>query len=511
MTEKKNNSVRDNLRRTLVSAAIFVAASGLGYFFRYISFPDTNIVVVYLLAVLMTAWLARSFIYGFIASLLATFLFNYFFAEPIFTFSVNDPNYIITFITMTVTALITSTLTSHAKRSATEAREKETETKAIYNLTNHLTDAKGIHDIAGIAAFAISECFMCNAACLCFSEGNIPENTYIQQTLGGEQIRREVADIEEMKHHVEGLRTGFDVGPEFTDWPIYGRESILGVIRIPNDRARNMNEAQMRLLRSMIESAALAMDRFRSVEQRINSREETEKERYRANLLRAISHDIRTPLSGMIGTTEMLMDMTAPGDPRYELVKGVQRDADWLHSLVENILNLTRLQDGKLSVNKQNEAVEEVIGEAISHFATRAPEYEISVTVPDELLLVPMDAKLIEQVIINLLDNAIKHTRPDREIGIIAEPSENASMVRFTVRDSGTGVREEDLPNIFMMFYTSHTEHADARHGMGLGLAICETIVRAHGGGIEARNREDGTGAEFIFTLPMETGTDEKA
>ena len=511
MTTQKRSAHDSTLRRIVVTVVIFLAASGLGYLFRSIKFPDTNIVVVYLLAVLMTAWLAQSFIFGFIASLLATFLFNYFFAEPIFTFSVNDPNYIITFVTMTVTALITSTLTSHAHRSATEAKEKEAETKAVYNLTNHLTDAKGIHDIAGVAASAISECFHCNAACLCFNEDNMPENTFVQQVPGGEQVRREVPDIDEMKHHIESLRTGFDVGIEFTDWPIYGRESILGVIRIPNDTAKSMDETQMRLLRSMIESVALAMDRFRSVEQRIKSREEIEKERYRANLLRAISHDIRTPLSGMIGTTEMLMDMTESGDPRYELVQGIWKDADWLHSLVENILNLTRLQDGNLAVNKQKEAVEEVIGGAISHIAVRAPDHEISVNVPDELLLVPMDAKLIEQVIINLLDNAVKHTKPEREISVIAELCENKDMVQFTVRDRGTGIRKKDLPHIFRIFYISHEKYTDYKPGMGLGLAICETIVKAHGGSIKAHNRKDGPGAEFIFVLPMEDSIIEQA
>lgn len=505
MTEQKNS-----LRRLLLTTVIFLAASGIGYVFRYIGFPDTNIVVVYILAVLMTAWLARSFAFGLIASILATFLFNYFFAEPIFTFSVSDPNYIVTLVIMTITALITSTLTSHAQRSAAAALEKEAETKAIYNLTNHLTDAKDIHDIAGIAVSAISRCFGCSAACLCFDENNMPENTFIQQISDNEQVRREVMDIDEMKHHIESFRTGFDIGAEFTDWPVYGRESILGVIRIPNDKARNMNDAQMRLLRSMIESTALAMDRFRSAEQRIKSREEIVKERYRANLLRAISHDIRTPLSGMIGTAEMLMDMTAPDDLRYELVQSIQKDADWLHSLVENILNLTRLQDGKVCITKQWEAVEEVIGGAVSRIAARAPEYEISVEMPDELLLVPMDAKLIEQVLINLLDNAVKHAKPKDEIGIVVALCENTNTVRFTVRDSGVGIREKDLPNIFQVFYTSNPEYADTRRGMGLGLAICETIVKAHGGNIEAHNRADGPGAEFVFTLPMEDQTDEQ-
>jgi len=174
--------------------------------------------------------------------------------------------------------------------------------------------------------------------------------------------------------------------------------------------------------------------------------------------------------------------------------------------LVENILNLTRLQDGRLSIKKQPEAVEEVIGEAVGHIVKRTPIYEISVSVPDELLLVPMDAKLIIQVIINLLDNAFKHTKPEKKIGIIVELNKNTNMAEFTVRDSGSGIRQEDLPNIFEVFYTSHSNHADTRHGIGLGLAICDSIVRAHGGNIAARNRSDGAGAEFIFTLPMEDG-----
>ena len=505
-----NNAYRRTTWRTVIALAIFIIASGIGYIFRYIHFPDTNIVVVYLLAVLMTAWLAQSFVFGFISSVLATFLFNYFFAEPVFTFSVNDPNYIVTFIIMTITALITGALTSHAKRSAVDAREKEAETKAIYNLTNRLTDAKDMHDIASIAAFAIGECFSCNSACLCFNENNMPENSYIQQISGGKQVRREVPDIDDMKHRIDSLRTGFDIGEEFTDWPIYGRESILGVIRIPNDKANSMNDLQMGLLRSMIESTALAMDRFRSVEQRMKSREEIVKERYRANLLRSISHDIRTPLSGMMGTAEMLLDMTEKDDPRRELVRGIQNSADWLHSLVENILNLTRLQDGKLSISKQHEAVEEVIGGAVAHVSSHAPEYEIAVEMPDELLLVPMDAKLIEQVLINLLDNAVKHTDPKKEICIVVELNDDTHMVKFTVRDSGTGLRQNDLSVIFESFYTSTVENTDTKRGMGLGLAICETIVKAHGGSIEAHNRADGAGAEFTFMLPMEDNPDEE-
>ncbi|MDF2520374.1 MAG: integral rane sensor signal transduction histidine kinase [Clostridia bacterium] len=509
MSERNIRKIQHYIFRAFLMTVLLMIASSLGYLFRLIGFPETNIVIVYLLAVLMTAWLTRGFIFGILASVIATFAFNYFFTEPYFTFSVNDPSYIITFVIMTITAIITSTLTSHVKQSALSAREKEAETKAVYNLTSRLTDAKDMHDIAGIAVNTISDCFLCKAAILCFDENGMPEISFLQQVSSGKQIHRKAEDTIELKHRIEGLRTSYDTGAEFYDWPIYGRESILGIIRMPKERAQVMSEAQIRILHSMIESVAMAMDRFRSSEQRIKAREEAVQERYRSTLLQAISHDLRTPLSGIMGTSEMLMDMTKTDDPRYSLVEGIYEDADWLHALVENILNLTRLQEGKLVLDKQMEAVEEVIGSAVERIALRSPKHEITVSAPDELLLVPMDAKLIEQVLVNLLDNAVKHTSPEGEISVSVAKSEKIHSAVFAVRDRGSGIAADDLPHVFEMFYTSHVKRVDAKNGIGLGLAICDAIIKAHGGAIEARNRTDGQGAEFVFTLPLEVENNE--
>ena len=497
----KESKMRDNITHLLMMIAIFVAASALGFIFRYVNFPDTNVVVVYLLAVLIIARLTHSFVFGFAASVLATFAYNYFFADPYFTFSVSDQSYITTFITMTITALVTSTLTLHAQQSEMVARQKESETKSIYELANRLPDAKDMRDIASLSVSNISECFSCEAACLCFDEAGLPEPVFVQQAGKEEKIMREVGDAEEIKRRVDWLRTDYNIGEEFCDWPILGRESILGLIRIPINRMQTMTDAQTRLLRAMIESIALAMDRFRSSEQRIALREETEHERYRANLLRAISHDLRTPLSAIIGTSEMLKGMTEGDDPRHSLMDDIYSEANWLHSLVENILNLTRLRDGRLMLKKQAEAVEEIIDGAVYRITQRSPEYKVVVNIPDEPLFVPMDAKLIEQVFINLLDNAVSHSTRGSEIQIIAVPE--GQVVKFTVRDEGTGIKETDLAHLFQMFYTTRANHSDSGHGIGLGLAICDTIIKAHGGDITAQNRKDGNGAEFVFTLPV--------
>jgi two-component system sensor histidine kinase KdpD len=231
--------------------------------------------------------------------------------------------------------------------------------------------------------------------------------------------------------------------------------------------------------------------------------EESEKERYRANLLRSISHDIRTPLSAIIGTAEMLESETEPDDGRRGLIQSIRTEADWLRSLVENILNLTRLQSDSPILLKQPEAAEEVVGGAIRRISGRSSGHRIDVDMPEELLFVPMDAKLIEQVLINLLDNAVRHTAPGDGISVVVKNDDGEA--EFSVLDEGEGIDEAYLPDIFQMFYTTPAcvSHADAGHGIGLGLAICKTIVEAHGGNIIARNRADRKGAEFLFTLPM--------
>lgn len=504
MVKDQKNKLTEITRYTLVVLICAATATSIGWLFRYWSFPETNIVVVYILSVVLAARFTKGYTYGLAATVIATCAFNYFFTAPYLTLSVNDPTYFITFAIMTLTSVVTSTLTSKVKHNALEAQEKEAEASALYRLTNHLTDAADISDIASIAVRTISDIMDCRAACLCFDESGQPEQSFIQQKSADEQAHRSVDDGTEIRHRIENLRTAYDMGPEFYDWPIYGRDTILGVLRIPKDTAVKMSEAQMRLLRSMIESTAMAMDRYRSAQERVKSKQAIEQERYRGNLLRAISHDLRTPLSGIMGTSEMLMGMTDKSDSRYKLAGDIYKDADWLHSLVENILSLTRFQVGKPILNKQMEAVEEVISVAVAAITKRAPEREIIVQIPDDVLLIPMDAKLIEQVLVNLLDNAVKHTPVENEIKISVHENQEKKLAEFTVADRGSGIVAADLPHVFQMFYTTHGKEPDAQRGIGLGLAICKSIIAAHGGMITAQNRSGGIGAEFVFTLPME-------
>ena len=333
---------------------ILLAATGVGYAFQKLHMQETNIVLVYVLAVLFIAWCTNSFIWGILASFIGTTIFNFFFTQPVFTFSVYDKDYFFTFFCMIVVAVFSATLTLKTKK-------------------------------------------------------------YIAQ--------------------------------------VY------------------------------------------------KERKQVEQEQYRANLLRSISHDLRTPLTGIMGTSEMIMDMSEDQDPRKALAKDIYQDADWLHELVENILGLTRLQDGQVTIKRDVEALEEILGSAVSRVEKSHPDHVINIQLPEEYIEIMADARLLVQVFVNLLDNAVKHTPPDGEIEVKVNliPEHKAEIL---VLDTGEGISDEDLPHIFELFYTSVKKEADAKHGIGLGLPVSKLVVEAHGGTISATKRENG-GAEFRVILPV--------
>ena len=494
------NRVAGFMKDLAVTVLLLTLATAVGGILFRLESHNSNVVTVYLLAVLLTARLTKGYLPGLAAAALSFVLFNWFFTDPYYSLKISDPSNIVTIIIMTITAIITSALTSKVKQSAAEAREKEAESNALYQLTNHLTDAENCDAIAEITVRTVSTILSCRASCILYDEESQPVPTFIHQREDGTIVHRELDGAQELRKRMETLHASVDRGPEFYDFPIYGRTALLAVLRIPREVGEDLSEAQNRMIHSILENTALAMERFRSLQAQARSREETTQERYRGNLLRAISHDLRTPLSGIMGTSEMLMGMTEEEDPRFGMAKDIYQDADWLHGLVENILNLTKFQDGRLQLHKEPEAVEEVIGAALAVIEKRMPDRHIDVTIPENVLLVPMDARLITQVLVNLLDNAGKHTPAGGSIDITV--TEEPDAVRWSVSDRGSGISPNDLPHIFQMFYTTRNQPADAHPGVGLGLAICESIVQAHGGTISARNREGG-GACFTFTIPL--------
>ena len=236
------------------------------------------------------------------------------------------------------------------------------------------------------------------------------------------------------------------------------------------------------------------------IKQQEQFRMESEREKMRANLLRSVSHDIRTPLTSIIGSTSAILETPDLSlEQQHQLLEDVRDDAQWLVRVVENLLSITRMGEDT-RITKQSEAAEEVLGEVARKFRKHYPGVKISVAVPDELLIVPMDAILIEQVMTNLLENAVRHGKNTTHIALsVHQEGENAA---FAVQDNGGGIPPKLLPVLFSgTLRHSDTPTGDGKRNMGLGLSVCNAIVRAHGGTMHAQNKDGG--AEFIFCLPM--------
>ena len=231
---------------------------------------------------------------------------------------------------------------------------------------------------------------------------------------------------------------------------------------------------------------------------------DSEREKMRANLLRAVSHDLRTPLTTIYGSSSMLLedfDRYTPGDQK-NLLRGIRDDAQWLVGMVENLLSVTRLDNGDLRLNKTDTVLEELIDSVLVKFRKRCPGQSVEVTIPEDFVSIPMDAVLIGQVLTNLLENAVIHAVGMTCLELQVRTEDHKAL--FTVRDNGCGIPEDRLSDLFTGYLGSSDRQGDAaRRNMGIGLSVCSSIIRAHGGRIRARNLSSG-GAEFTFTLDLE-------
>lgn len=228
---------------------------------------------------------------------------------------------------------------------------------------------------------------------------------------------------------------------------------------------------------------------------------QTNSDRIRANLLRAVSHDLRTPLASIMGNSLILLENenNLNSDEKNRIISYIHEDSSWLSNMTENLLAVARIRDDDFAITSRDEIVEEVVGEALQKMERRHPGCIIQVRIPDDIIMLSMDAILIEQVIINLLENALQHSSSDKPVNLLVESTSREAV--FTIRDYGQGIPEEMLDTLFDGAACTIAHTADSRKGNGIGLAICKTIIDAHHGSIVGRNHDKG--AEFIFTLPQ--------
>ena len=470
--------------------------------FPYFAF--SNLIMVYLLGVIVVA--TR---YGrgpsLLASLLSVGAFDFFFVPPYFTFAVSDTQYFITFSVMLIVAVVISGLATRIRDQAVSARERERRMAALYAMSRELASTRGVQGLLAVAIRHITEVFRARVAVLLpDASGRLGEGVAVGAEFTMESS--EVAVSQWVYEHGQVAGQGTDTLPGAAGLyvPLLGSRGTVGVMGLrPNDPRSLQAPEQLHQLETFASQTALAIERARLAEETEQAQVRAETERLRNSLLSSVSHDLRTPLASITGAASTLIENEARLDAatRHDLLEALHEEADRLNRLVQNLLEMTRLEAGALVPHTAWHSVEEVVGAALGRFGKSLAERPVTTRIPAELPLVPMDDVLIEQVLINLIDNAIKYTPPGTPIEVSAEETAGAVMVEVADRGPGLPPGEERL--IFEKFH--RTDPAPSVRGAGLGLAICEGIIQAHGGRIWAENRPGG-GVALRFALPLKDG-----
>lgn len=501
---------RRSILRNMIFVILFPAlATAIGLWFHDSHFPNSTIVIVFLLSTLLTSSLCSGYAYGIVSVILEICLYNYFFCPPYYQFDIGSASYSLTLTILAVALILTSCLTSRSKIAMEQAQEREKIANTLFEFTNRLASATNIQDAARTTIDTVSEKFGCDAGFLFFSENGIPEDTYLVRDSSGLYIRRTTTGDRTFDEYRSHTDASYIVGNLFYEFPVKGYRQnqsefdYLGIIAIPMERGKTLHDDELHTLTTMAKALGLVMDRELSASKQRKSSEDMTRERYRSNLLRSISHDLRTPLAGIMGTSEIMMTMTADDPELCRMARNINKESNWLFTLVQNILALTRLQEGAFEIRKVIDVVEDVMNAAADTIEARKPDRKIIRTFPEEIVIAPMDSKLIQQAVINLLDNACKHTPSSRQIEMRLSVDHAQDVCMISILDQGDGIDPEAEDKLFKMFYTTHGDDKGTHSGVGLGLPICDSIMKAHGGNISASNRADTRGACFTLTLPM--------
>lgn len=448
-------------------ALIVIAATGVCGILASVGIENESLIMVYIIGVLLSTLVSRGYLYGFITAVLSLMTYNYFFAYPYFTMMIYYKRDMVMMCFFFVTAIIGGGMSSKYKLQTTKAMENERTSRLMYEITETFAGLAGAENIISAAEKFISEMtgYHCSVKISCGENVQAVEGKYCLSFSGNSGIAGNVI---------------IDVSPEM------------------------ISQDDEKIIKAVANQTALVLDREEVYSEREKYKLDVEAERLKSTLLRSISHDIRTPLTGILGASTTMVENSDSmnKDDMADLAKDIMEDAGWLIMTVQNILNLTRLSDGAFDLRREIESVDDLISQAIGRISKvySGGTVSLSSQIPENLIFVNVDGQLMVQVLVNLLDNAFRHS--DGAENVILKAYEDDKNVIFEVSDDGGGIDENIINSIFDGFVTRSSHSSDKGRGMGLGLSICKEIVNAHGGHIEAENTKNG--AVFRVRLPKE-------
>ena len=495
-----------SVRDLLITAGILSCITLIGFFFLQLDFARYNIIMLYMLGVLFTALCTSGYTCGVLGSIASVALYNFFLTEPRLTFHAYDPGYQVTFALMLTSAIITCTLTTRLKDHAKMSAQAAFRTKILFDTNQLLQRAKSEEEILSQTASQLMK--LLNRSLIVYPEQNGGLGAEQIFSVDGETAQNIFSAPEERDAanwtfaNKKRSGAGTDSYPDAKGLYLALRTGggVFGVIGIDLSE-KPLDAFENSVLLSILGEGALAIENRRNALEKERATMQAQNEQLRANLLRTISHDLRTPLTSISGNASNLLSNaeTLDAETRTKICTDIFDDAQWLIGLVENLLSITRIEDGRMNLQISPQLMDEVVEETLRHISRKSKEHIIITTYSDEILLADMDARLIMQVIINLVDNAIKYTQTGSRINISAY-AKNSNIV-VDVSDDGPGIPDQNKAQVFEMFFTGQNQIADSHRSLGLGLALCRTILAAHKGTLTLRDNEPH-GCIFSFELP---------
>lgn len=479
------------LRNLGIVALLFAAGIAMSFGFSLVGLEPEASFLLFIVGILIASLETDSGLWGIVLGVMYLLVYDLFFALPHLSLLIFNWTDAVTLVIFAVVALITGALTNRMKQQVEIAERNALVLRRLNKISAGLIDSTSAE---GACAFA--------SDALC-------------RVLGREvsiSLGKPDGDGAALECFEQGYQTGAGAGGPADCTTLYvplaAKAHVYGVVTIDCSEG-GLDKAGRSFLDSTIKQTVIAVERNNLEEHARADELKIERERFKTTLLRSVSHDLRTPLASIQGNAEFLKDNCGQvGDAEREaLLSSMASDARWLAEMIDNLLGMTRVQDEDVPLDFQPEVVDDIIGDAVMHEMPYREGHEITVKPPDDVVLVPMDGKLIRQVLINLIDNAIKHSAPQARIVVSSEVRDGKAV--FRVADSDGGIAPDMLGKVFSRF-VSEGAGSGRKSGIGLGLSICQAIVEAHGGGIGARNNDEG-GATFEFWLPLERPADEAA
>jgi len=488
-----------SLKNLIIVLIIIFLTTLFAYSLQEFGIRLENILLVYIIAVMIIIIETKKFILGFTSTIICVFIFNFLFIDPKYTFIINDANYIISMIIFILVSFIISSLASRLQKQIKISYNNQEKVEVLYQMSKKLLF---IHSIENIVNFELKHLNK-------YLNRNI--TIYIKYQKYEKVFKiDDFIDLKKYQHEIEWCLHSFQIcgynesqfpNLSFKMLPLKSNKGNLGVLIVDCEN-KDISDEEKQFLQVAISHMNISLEREFISTQEETIRIEMENEKFKTSLLRSISHDLRTPLTSLSAGSSLLIDNydTLDDDTKKSILVDINNETSYLSSFVENLLNMTRIDANKLNINKKREVIEDIVSDVSSRVSKRLGKHKLEVISPEEMIFIYCDAQLIVQVLVNLIDNAVKHTKANSKI--IIKYYQDNKYTWFEVIDNGGGIDSNKLENIFNEFISIYSDKSDKNRGVGLGLSICKGIVEAHKGNIIAFNN-DVEGMTFKFKIPL--------